>query len=344
MNLIDRYVAEVGKHLPRGQRADIEAEIRSTLEDMLEERKQVSVEDDASPQGEAAVIALLKEYGEPRKVAESYIGPRYLIGPRLYPTFLLVVKIVTSVLLVVTLAGLGIGLARTNLTGPEFLSTIGDFLTGLISGLIAALGNIVLVFAILERTLPADELDQEEKEWDPSQLSSEPDPDHVKIGEQIIGILFTAAFLIVLNLYPNIIGFGFFQNDEWTFISPILSDAFFSYLPWINILGLLQIVFGIILLRQGFWQLWTRVIHILLEVGGVLLAIIMLKGPSLVALKVEDLVGTPLADGAQVFVNVAQWIPTIVLTIVIVVSTIEIGQAIYRLMNKRQASPYPIMK
>jgi len=35
MNLIDKYIAEVGKHLPRKQRADIEAEIRSTLEDML---------------------------------------------------------------------------------------------------------------------------------------------------------------------------------------------------------------------------------------------------------------------------------------------------------------------
>jgi uncharacterized protein (UPF0216 family) len=38
MNLIDKYITEVGKHLPRKNRADIEAEIRSTLEDMLEER------------------------------------------------------------------------------------------------------------------------------------------------------------------------------------------------------------------------------------------------------------------------------------------------------------------
>ena len=40
MNLIDRYVTDVGKYLPRRNRADIEAEIRSTLEDMLEERAQ----------------------------------------------------------------------------------------------------------------------------------------------------------------------------------------------------------------------------------------------------------------------------------------------------------------
>ena len=41
MKLIDRYVAEVGRRLPlvRG-REDIEKELRSTLEDMLEDRAQ----------------------------------------------------------------------------------------------------------------------------------------------------------------------------------------------------------------------------------------------------------------------------------------------------------------
>ncbi|MGZ9224021.1 MAG: hypothetical protein ACXW4M_00545 [Anaerolineales bacterium] len=38
MSLIDRYIAEVGRHLPEKDRSDIEAEIRSTLEDMIEER------------------------------------------------------------------------------------------------------------------------------------------------------------------------------------------------------------------------------------------------------------------------------------------------------------------
>ena len=88
MNLIDKYIAEVGKHLPRRNRADIEAEIRSTLEDMLEERKQAQ-----GPLDDATIIALLKEYGAPRKVAESYVGPRYLVGPRMYPFFEMVTRI-----------------------------------------------------------------------------------------------------------------------------------------------------------------------------------------------------------------------------------------------------------
>ena len=40
MELIDRYVAEVGRQLPEKMRADIENEMRSTLEDMVEDRSQ----------------------------------------------------------------------------------------------------------------------------------------------------------------------------------------------------------------------------------------------------------------------------------------------------------------
>ncbi|MFZ5885458.1 MAG: HAAS signaling domain-containing protein [Chloroflexota bacterium] len=332
MNLIDKYVTEVGKHLPRSQRADIEKEIRSTLEDMLEERGQASLKD------EAAVIALLKEYGEPRKVAESYIGPRYLIGPRLYPTFELVLKIVMAVLFALALAGLAFSLSRSSLTGPELLNTLGRSALDLFSGLIAALGNIVLVFAILERVLPAKELEKEAAEWNPADLAKEPDPDRVSFGEQVAGIFFLTLFLIVFNVYPNIIGIGFFDNNRWVFISPILSEAFFSYLPWINILILLQIGFSVYLLRQGMWNTGLRIVNILLEVAGIALAVVMLRGPELVALKAEQLAGTPLEGSAQLFTTLGNVIPMLVLTIVIIVSTVEVGQMVYRLLSARPLS------
>ena len=207
MNLIDKYIAEVGKHLPRKQRADIEAEIRSTLEDMLEERNQADGE-----VSEAQVIELLKEYGAPREVAESYTGPNYLIGPRVYPTFELVTRIVMIVLFALALAGLGFGLAQSSLTGPEFLKTVGESALGLFGGLITAFGNIVLVFAILERVLPAKEFEEEE-EWDPAELAHEPDPDRVKFGEQIFETFFLVVFLVIFNLYPGVHRFRIFQRE-----------------------------------------------------------------------------------------------------------------------------------
>jgi hypothetical protein len=336
MNLIDKYIAEVGKYLPRRNRADIEAEIRSTLEDMLEERNQGQADDDA-------VIALLKEYGRPRDVAESYTGPRYLIGPRVYPLFELITKIVSAVLFAVALAGLGIGLAQSDVTGLALLQRIGEWAADTVGWIITAFGNIVLTFAILERVLPAKEWEEDE-EWNPAELAQEPDPDQAQFGEQIFSIVFTAAFLIVLNLYPNILGIGFIIDGEWTYIAPILSDAFFSYLPWINILGLMQIAISVFLLRRGLWLPWIRVAHMVVELGNIALAIVMLRGPALIDLRIADFAGTPLAESAPVFVQVARWAPAVALTVVIIVSSIEVAQTGYRLLRNRTAVPYPVLK
>ncbi len=339
MNLIDKYIAEVGKHLPRKNRADIEAEIRSTLEDMLEERKQAEGQTD-----DATVIELLKEYGAPRKVAESYSGPRYLIGPRIYPIFEMVTGIVLAVLFAIALAGLGIGLSRSGMSGPEFLKTVGESALGLIGGLITAFGNIVLAFAILERVLPAKEFEKETEDWSPAELASEPDPDRVSFGEQIFGIFFLALFLVVFNLYPGAIGIGFFTDNDWVFISPILTDAFFGYLPWLNVLALTEIVFGVYLLRQGLWNAGLRIVKIVLELAGIALAVVMLRGPALATLTREQLAGTPLEESARLFTTMGILIPALVLTIVIIVSSIEAAQMAYRLLKSRPSSPYPIAK
>jgi len=338
MNLIDRYIAEVGRHLPHKQRADIEAEIRSTLEDMLEERKQAE-----GTVSEAQVIELLKEYGAPRKVAESYVGPNYLIGPRVYPIFELVTRIVLIVLFGLALAGLGLSLAKSSLSEPEFLKTIGESALGLFGGMITAFGNIVLVFAILERVLPAKEFEEEE-EWDPAELAREPDPDRVKFGEQIFETFFLVVFLVIFNLYPGVIGFGFFNENDWVFISPILTEAFFSYLPWINILILLQLGFNIILLRRGWWNTGLRVANIVLELAGIALAAAMLRGPDLASLTPAQLAGTPLEDSAGIFISLANWIPTLVLTIVIIVSSIEAAQMVYKIIKSRSSPTYPVLK
>src|SRR5215208_739829 len=143
MNLIDKYIAEVGKHLPRKNRTDIEAEIRSTLEDMFDERKPAE-----GPADEAIILDLLKEYGAPREVAATYKTHQYLIGPRLFPIFETVLRIVLAVVVGASLIGLAVSLSEAGSTGPAFVSSVGEWFGDLLGGLMAARGNIVLVFAI----------------------------------------------------------------------------------------------------------------------------------------------------------------------------------------------------
>lgn len=339
MNLIEKYVSEVGKHLPRKNRADIEAEIRSTLEDMLDERTQGK-----GPADEATVIALLKEYGSPREVAGKYKTHPYLIGPRLFPIFEMVVKIVFAVVVAVSLVGLGVSLYKTGLTGPEFVSTLGEWIGGLFNGLIAAFGNIVLVFAIIERTQAANELERDFKEWDPRELQAEPDPNKIDMADHIATIIFTVLGLVLLNLYPNLLVVGFFSNEKWVSF-PILTDAFFRFLPWINMMGLLQIVFSGYMLSQRNWSPVTRVVNIVVDIAGMVLSIVILRTPGIFGATTPEAFRSIGIDGAaDTLARLFSFIPTIIIIIVVVATAADVGKNLLRIFNHKSTSPYPVIK
>ncbi len=294
MKLIDRYVADVGKRLPLKGRNDIEAELRSTLEDMLEDRSQKR----GCPADDALAMDLLKEYGSPEKVAATYHPTQYLIGPRIYPFFLFVVRIVFTVLTIVLLVGLGVQLATHSQQGAELAKAIGSGLLSILMTAIQAFGNIVLVFAILERVLPASsefKLGDEEKEWDPATLLEEPEPEDVKPWEPIASIVFTAAAMIIFNMYPQIIGFNFLKDGTWISI-PVLTDAFFRWMPYINVLWALQIALNVWLLRRGRWDASTKWLSIALDAAGIAIGVLLLAGPSIVSLSAQSLQSTGIFD------------------------------------------------
>ena len=338
MSLIDKYIAEVGKHLPHKNRADIEAEIRSTLEDMLDERTQGK-----SPAEEAIILELLKEYGSPREVAATYKTHQYLIGPRLFSTFELVLRIVLVVVVGASLIGLAVSLIKSGSTGPTFVSTIGDWFGGLISGLIAAFGNIVLVFAILERTKATDKFEREFKEWDPEELKSEPDPDQIDLPDHIATIIFTALGLVVLNLYPNVIAIRYPSDGSWVTL-PILTEAFFRFLPWINILGLLQIVLNGYLLSQKEWTTPTRILSIVMDIAQAALLVTIMRTPGIFGITPESLTALGLDESADTLAPLVNSIPTIIIAIVTIVTVIKVVQSSMRLFRDRSKSPYPVVK
>lgn len=329
MNLLDKYILEVGKHLPRKNRTDLQKEIRSTLQDMLDDRSQQS----GQPIDEALISEVLQEYGAPAKVAAAYQAPRYLIGPRLYPFFEMVVKIVLTVLVVIGAIGFGINIVSGDAAGPAFLSALGKYALEMLTGLISAFGNIVLVFAILERVLPASEFEEEAEKWSPADLSKEPDPDQVSRAELIFEMIFILLGLALFNLYPNLIGFMMVKDSSWVYV-PALSENFFRYLPWINLLGVLQIALDLFLLRRGYRQTLTEVFNLALEAAGIALAFVMLTGPALISVKSESLAET-LGEASGTVIAMVNLVPMIALVVVIVVGVIEVVQIILRLLKRR---------
>ena len=108
MNLIDAYMQEVGRNLPVKNREDIEKEIRTLVEDMLDDASNAA----GRAPDEAMVVDVLKKLGSPEKVAASYAPARYLVGPAYFPIFLLVMKIVATVMLVLSAIGMGVELGQ----------------------------------------------------------------------------------------------------------------------------------------------------------------------------------------------------------------------------------------
>jgi hypothetical protein len=331
MNLIDRYVSEIGKKLPRKSRADIETEIRSTLEDMLEERAEKA----GRPVNDEMVKKLLREYGAPDKVAATYLPQHYLIGPKMFPLFAMVLKIVATVLTVLAIVGFGVRFGMSDMGTQAFGSQLAKSALEYFGGIISAFGNIVLVFAILERVLPKSEYENELNEgWDPAELTQEPEPDEVRFWEPIATIVFTVLGLLVFNIYPQILGIYASIGDINEFI-PALSDAFFRMLPWINIIWVLSIGLNVFLLRSGRWTPPTRWFEIGLKIAGIVIAYILLIGPSILAINIDALVKASIEPSvAATLVNLLKQMTTIALAIAVIVGGIEVVRDVYKLLFK----------
>jgi hypothetical protein len=338
MNLIDRYVSEVGKRLPLVKgRKDIEKELRSTLEDMLEDRAQKA----GRATDEAMEIELLKEYGSPQEVAAAYNPQPYLIGPRMFPFFLMVLKIVTAVISIVLLVLTGVKIATMSpMAGPEFAKAIGEGLLGIVSADIAAFGNIVLVFAILERFVPAAEFKMdEEKEWDPASLKKEPEPNEIKIWEPILAIVFTFIALSIFNYNPQLIGIYTVSGDKWSSI-PVLTEAFFRWLPWINIGWIAEIILNGILLRTSHWNMPTRIFSIGIKVFQIVIGFLLLTGPSILAVTQASLQASGIfdADAAQILGTMAQNGVRVLIGFIIFMTVIDVVKTIYKLITQSSSA------
>jgi hypothetical protein len=226
---------------------------------------------------------------------------------------------------------------------------VGKDLLQYIQSLIVALGNIVLVFAILERTLPTADiksLKEADKAWDPVELQKEPDAEVFGLWEPVFAIVMTFAGIIIFNFYPQIIGFTPSLNNlgkEPIVFIPLLSDAFFRYLPWLNVLWVLQIVLNLFLLRLGRWNLVARLVSIGLKVFGIGITVAMVMGPSLVGITPESLVNANI-PAADLLVTLITQAVRIALIVAIIAGSFEVIRDLYRLVIRGRGSKLEMVK
>lgn len=257
-NLLERYVKEVGRQLPEATRKDVELELRSALEDGLEDRG-VNAN---NPEDQDKVVEFLKEFGKPSKVAASYGARTFLIGPELQTLYWLVLRINIVVQVVIQLVSLIVAAANDP---SNFGAIIGGTIGELINGLLVSFGAVTLIFALVDHFVPKDQLPF--KGWDPRNLP-EITLDHNRLdrAELVIEMFFIAIGITFINLIP-----GWDFPADLAFMDALVAK-FIPFIPWMTVLGVAEVALKVYLLSRGRWETTTRWLELAHTVASVALA------------------------------------------------------------------------
>jgi hypothetical protein len=246
MELIDRYVHEVGEHLPDAMRQDVETELRSLLTDALEERARAGSH---APDEELAA-RLVREFGPPVEVARRYAPEvEYLIGPRLFPAYKRVLMILVIVFAAMFLASFVLSVLAT-VQHPESGFTPSPLFGGgvdLLKSLIFNFALLTLAFAVVERIRRHREILG--KDWDPLKLPAVASSERISLVGGVIQIYLIILVAVVFNFYPQWVGFLVVYHG--ISVHGILLPQFSQHLPALNVFFAAVFVYDLWALRVG---------------------------------------------------------------------------------------------
>ncbi|MDY6874434.1 MAG: hypothetical protein SVR81_10850 [Chloroflexota bacterium] len=279
MRLLNLYLDKVRQYLPPRNREDIVKEIRSTLMDMIEDRNP----NPGSEPGEATISVVLKEFGSPRQVARQFGAQNYLVGPRLFPIYAMVLRIILVVVAGANVLGLIVSLiSQTGLDG-SLAGVIFEIVGGLFSSLFAAFGGVTLIFAVIEHALP-NEFDVDfEEEWQPEDLLKHEDYQQVKITEMAFDITFSMIFIVLINFFLDKIAIYSLGANGWQSL-PILNENFLRYTPWITAYVVFDIILELFLIRKGYWTKTLVGLKALNNIFKIAVNFVLITGPAVITI------------------------------------------------------------
>ena len=245
MSLIDRYIAEVGRHLPEKDRSDIEAEIRSIVEDMLEERghRVTSAED-------KIIAETLEGLGDPRLLAARYAPPKhYLIGPAWYDFYITTLRrVLFTALPIFAVVTFIITLTENPL---DFINAVGDAVGGAFNIGVQILFWVTLVFVFLERSdeVPDAPPSPNSRAWTVAQLPRLPQKRQISVAETVMNIA-VLLFLLIWIALP--FALDRFQGNPVT-VSFLHPNLWNFWLPLFFVIMALTLVHEVFKLKIGSW-------------------------------------------------------------------------------------------
>lgn len=298
--LVERYVYQVGRFLPEKERGEIEKELRSLIQDQLDDRYP------GSP-SQAEVASVLKEFGDPRQMAASYSHEKYLIGPELYPMMMLVLRrgwlLVPTIAVAITVFGRLISAQQSTLIGLFIETVIAAFQAIAFFSVV-----VVLIFAIIQHT--GVELKQKENTFNPLDLPAVNYPGSVDRVEVAFGMAIGMFVALVLLYFASVGGLTLRLNlSDPGEVIPVPM----TWLVVLIVTLLTQLILHLIVLRRNHWSIGSLMIELALElISGICLYVAVLQPVSQHISAIPQIAGLPIVHrGAEIVAFVMLAIPLV---------------------------------
>jgi hypothetical protein len=199
MNLLERYLQAVGRYLPLETREDVLAELRVNLQEEIDAR----LEEKERPLTGNEVAAILKAHGRPILVAVRYVPQHYLIGPDVFPIYLLTLRKAAPLVVLLYF----VAHVTTFMFSPNpgaFVVVVAKSFAQLVPVLLIFWGAVTLTFAILEYVHQKHGQGADWNDWDPAKLPSLAHPTKQKsLATRIADLVVHCLWMLYVFAIPR---------------------------------------------------------------------------------------------------------------------------------------------
>jgi hypothetical protein len=313
-NLIDRYVLTALRRVPERQRADIDRELRASIDDAVEARV------DNGETRDAAIEQALLELGDPDLLADRYADRRsVLIGPDLFPVWRRLLVLLLSVVLPIVVA---VVVVVRILDDGTFGAAIGTGVVVAIQTAVHMCFWTTAVFAVLERTGVARR-DLGEA-WTPASLPKY-EAGVLSPTELAASIVWPVLLVVALVL------------QQFTFTAdPVLDpDNWSFWWPYLIAVLVLECVYAVWVFRRGAWS------HAVTAVNAALA--VLFWGPVIWLLATESFFNPAFIEGLDWgTADPLDWLTRVCLIVAVLGALYDIGEVAVKAERARRGLPTPV--
>lgn len=275
MQLLERYLQAVKFWLPKEQKEDIVAELSEDIHSQIDEKEAEL----GRKLNEVELESILKQRGRPILVANRYLPQQHLIGPVLFPIYLLVLKIVMLCYVVpwtvtwIALLIFNSGHAA-KFSGHSWVETLGSLWASLWGTAFLAVSTVTLVFAILERVqLNSHFLE----EWNPRKLPPVNNPNVISRFNSIVELAANLLFCVwwTTNMSSQLV-----LNEVNLRIS--LAPAWHYFFWGFLLVAVVNIALAIANCARPYWTARRAALRLVNDIAGSVLFCWLLKSNLLV--------------------------------------------------------------